>query len=66
MIKTLVFAGILAVQFAAVANVASANDPMPGCWPCGGDPPSFATIAYVANDPMPGCWPCDGDPPQSR
>jgi hypothetical protein len=38
MLKRLVLAAILALQFAAVCSVASADLPWPKCYPCPGDP----------------------------
>ncbi len=37
MLKKIVFAAILALQFAAVTSVASADLPWPICGPCPGD-----------------------------
>ncbi len=37
MIKKLVFAAFLALQFAAVCSVATADLPWPQCMPCPGD-----------------------------
>jgi hypothetical protein len=34
MVRKIVFALLLALQFAAVANLASALPPFPGCFPC--------------------------------
>lgn len=34
MVRKLVFALLLALQFTVVANVASANIPIPPCFPC--------------------------------
>lgn len=35
MVRKLVFALLLTLQFAVVSNVASAYIPLPGCFPCG-------------------------------
>ncbi len=37
MLKKIVFAAILALQFAAVTSVATAEGPWPTCGPCPGD-----------------------------
>lgn len=40
MLKKLVLAAILAIQFAAVCDVASADIPWPDCYPCPANPPA--------------------------
>lgn len=35
MIRKVLFALLLALQFSVVANMASAYSPAPGCFPCG-------------------------------
>lgn len=37
MLKRLVLAAILALQFAAVTSIATADMPWPKCYPCPGD-----------------------------